>query len=119
MISWKFAESFAIDWIESWNEHNLDRILAHYTNDFQMSSPHIVTRMEIPEGILIGKEKVKAYWERGLELNPDLKFTLIDFFVGAGCLSIRYTNQENKMAVETFIFNNNRSVTSAIACYSK
>ena len=42
MLSREFAESFAAEWIEAWNSHDLDRILSHYTDDFVMSSPRIV-----------------------------------------------------------------------------
>ena len=38
----KFAEHFAADWIDSWNAHDLNRILSHYTDDFEMASPVII-----------------------------------------------------------------------------
>jgi len=34
VIDKSFAERFAADWIESWNARDLDRILAHYSDDF-------------------------------------------------------------------------------------
>lgn len=42
MIDKEFAEHFARDWIDSWNSHDLDRILAHYSDQFEMSSPVII-----------------------------------------------------------------------------
>jgi len=42
MIDKEFAEHFAADWIDSWNQHDLERILLHYTDDFEMSSPRII-----------------------------------------------------------------------------
>lgn len=36
-----FARQFTADWIESWNAHDLDRVLSHYADDFKMSSPVI------------------------------------------------------------------------------
>lgn len=33
-----FARRFAADWIAAWNRHDLDAILAHYTDDFEMRS---------------------------------------------------------------------------------
>lgn len=41
MIEKDFAEEFARDWIESWNSRDLDRILSHYSDQFEMSSPKI------------------------------------------------------------------------------
>ena len=47
-MSMQFALHFAEDWIASWNSHDLDRILAHYAQDFEMSSPLIVQLMDEP-----------------------------------------------------------------------
>lgn len=33
-----FAERFANVWIAAWNSHDLERILAHYEDEFEMSS---------------------------------------------------------------------------------
>ena len=45
MISSHAAERFADDWIAAWNAHDLEKILSHYTDDFEMSSPVIVSFM--------------------------------------------------------------------------
>jgi len=53
-MSMQFALHFAEDWIASWNSHGLDRILAHYTEDFEMSSPLIVQ--------LMGEPSAEVFW---------------------------------------------------------
>ena len=53
-MSMQFALHFAEDWIASWNSHDLDRILAHYTEDFEMSSPLIVQ--------LMGEPSAEVFW---------------------------------------------------------
>ncbi len=50
-------------------------------DDFEMSSPMIVDLME-PPGTLKGKAAVRAYWEKGLAVLPDLKFELVDVCKG-------------------------------------
>lgn len=47
-----FAERFAADWIDSWNAHDLDRVLSHYADDFEMSSPVIIQVVAEPSGTL-------------------------------------------------------------------
>lgn len=61
MIERAWAEAFARDWIDGWNAHDLERILAHYADDFEMTSPLIVQRMGVPGGKLKGKEAIRAY----------------------------------------------------------
>lgn len=77
-LTHEFAAKFAEDWIASWNAHDLQRILDHYTDDFEMSSPFIISRNEDPTGTLVGKEAVGNYWRRALEANPTLHFELIE-----------------------------------------
>jgi ketosteroid isomerase-like protein len=59
MVDKSFADHFAADWIESWNSHDLGRILSHYTDDFEMSSPLIVQLAGQPSGKLKGKEAIR------------------------------------------------------------
>ena len=43
MIPQSFANQFATEWIAAWNAHDLDRVLSHYEDDFEMSSPIVVS----------------------------------------------------------------------------
>ena len=36
------AQEFATEWVAAWTGHDLGKILAHYEDDFEMSSPAIV-----------------------------------------------------------------------------
>jgi ketosteroid isomerase-like protein len=47
-----FAERFAKEWVAAWNSHDLDRVLAHYEEDFEMSSPIIIALVGEPSGKL-------------------------------------------------------------------
>jgi ketosteroid isomerase-like protein len=77
MITKEYAKKFADEWIAAWNSHDLARILSHYANDFEMSTPFIPKLMGIPGGSLKGKEAVGAYWGKALEKMPELRFELI------------------------------------------
>jgi ketosteroid isomerase-like protein len=72
MIEKTFASAFVNHWIDSWNEHDLGRILSHYVDDFEMSSPIIVEMAGEPSGTLRGKAAVGAYWAKALTAFPDL-----------------------------------------------
>ena len=69
MIDKKFAEHFARDWIDSWNSHDLDRVLSHYSDQFEMSSPVIIQIAGEPSGTLKGKDAVGAYWAKALSTH--------------------------------------------------
>ncbi len=117
MIQAEFAERFAHEWIEAWNAHDLDAVLTHYTDDFEMSSPFITAFRPESGGTLRGKEAVRAYWSAALEKYSDLHFVLEDIFVGADSIALTYTSVLDKKAVEVFFFDENGKVFKAVAHY--
>ena len=119
MIEKEFAEHFAADWIESWNAHDLERILSHYADDFEMTSPRIVEIAGEASGRLQGKERVGEYWAKGLALSPDLHFELISVLTGVGSVTLYYRNHRSQLVAEVFHFNAEGKVERAFAHYSQ
>ena len=119
MITRETALEFARDWVESWNSHDLDRILSHYSDDFEMSSPRIALVMNEPSGRLKGKSKVGAYWAKALAQSPTLTFDLREVFVGSESVVIYYRNVTRyQMAAEFFVFGPDGKVAKSMAHYS-
>lgn len=117
MIDATFASHFATDWIDTWNRHDLDAILAHYADDFEMRSPYIVQIAGEPSGVLRGKAAVGAYWAEALVRVPDLHFTLIGVFVGVDSLVIHYQGVRGP-AAEMFEFGPDAKVVRSAAHYA-
>lgn len=110
------AEKFAAEWIAAWNSHDLARILSHYEDDFEMSSPIIVQTMHEPSGSLKGKERIAEYWAKALERHPDLFFEKLHVLAGAGSVTIFY-NGVRGLSAEVFHFSGCGKVASAYAHY--
>lgn len=117
MISQEFAKTFAAEWIEAWNAHDLPRILGHYRDDFEMSSPLIRSLMNEPSGTLRGKEAIAAYWSLALSRQPELHFTLEHILVGANSITLTYQGSRG-MAAEIFLFDEHGAVSRAFAHYA-
>ena len=96
-----FVNKFSLEWAEAWNEHDLDKIMTHYADDFEMSSPVIKNIMNIESGIIKGKKEVRAYWEKALNLNPELHFEIIKSYSGANSIVIHYKGHRG-LSAETF-----------------
>jgi hypothetical protein len=118
-IEMKFAEEFAQDWIDSWNARDLDRILSHYSDDFEMSSPVIVQVAGEASGCLRGKVAVGNYWAKALQLIPDLHFDWIATFLGVDSVAIHYRGARGRLALEVFHFGPDRKVVRAFAHYAE
>ena len=112
----KFATKFAAEWISVWNKGDLSAVLAHYTDNFEMSSPFIQKVFGEPSGKLVGKERVGAYWQMMLSKFGTPKMELIDVFVGSGSIAFEYRNRGRK-AVEIFFFEESGLVSMAAAHY--
>lgn len=112
-----FAERFAADWIDAWNAHDLDRVLSHYADDVEMSSPFIVQVAGELSGTLRGKAAVGAYWKKALDLIPDLRFELISVLVGVTSVALYYKGARGRLAAEVFHFGVDRKVSRAFAHY--
>lgn len=116
-ITSAFANDFARDWVEAWNTHDLTRVLAHYTDDFEMSSPFIAQFAGEANGTLKGKDKVTAYWRAAFDRFPTLKFELIQVLAGAFSVAIYYQTSFGRKAAEVFFFNEAGLVVKAAAHY--
>jgi hypothetical protein len=119
MIEKEWAERFAQEWIAAWNAHDLERILSHYTEEFQMSSPLIIQRMNVPSGTLRGKNNIRPYWAMGLAQQPPLHFELLKVFTGVNSIALHYRTASGRLAVEVLVFNDQGEVIQGSAHYSE
>jgi len=110
------AEQFALHWITAWNNHNLDEILSHYTDDFEMSSPAIIAIAGEPSGKLKGKHAIGAYWAKALEKYPQLHFEKLHVLSGVNSVTIVY-NGVRGLSAEVFHFDEAGKVHAAFAHY--
>jgi hypothetical protein len=92
IVTREAAEAFAREWIAAWNAGDLERIFAHYAEDFEMRSPLIAQRGFSPDGVLRGKEAIRPYYAAGLSAQPPLHFELLAVHAGVGVVAIYYRN---------------------------
>jgi ketosteroid isomerase-like protein len=117
VIDRDWAEGFAREWVDSWNAHDLERVLSHYSDDFEMSSPFIVAFSGEPSGTLKGKANVGAYWRAALERIPDLHFELLQVFVCVNSITIYYRAVLGKLATEVLFFDADGKACKGLAHY--
>lgn len=85
-----FARQFAREWIDAWNSHDLERILAHYSDDVTLVSPIALKRLG--SATVHGKPALRDYFRAGLEAYPDFRFTLADTFSGVDTIALLYSS---------------------------
>ena len=88
------------DWIEAWNSHDLERVLALYAEDSEMTSDKILALGLDASGTVRGKERLRAYWGTALKRLPNLHFELIDIFVSPNSIVVFYRNDREQKICE-------------------
>ena len=98
------AHEFARHWLDAWNRHDIDAVLAHFADGVIFTSPVAARIVEGSDGVIRGKEALRAYWREGVRLTPDLHFELLGLYVGVDTLTINFRNQSGGVANEVLRF---------------
>ena len=87
-------------WIDTWNSRDLERVLALYADGAEMTSDKIPLLGFDASGTVHGKNALRAYWRKGLDMLPELHFTLIDVHVSPDSLVVFYSNERGAKICE-------------------
>src|SRR6266849_454471 len=94
------AREFAGAWVQAWNAHDLDRIL------------------DDPSGTVSGKAALRSYFQRGLDVYPNLQFALLDVMWGLNSVVLYYVNQKGSRTGEYMDFGPTGKVSRVVANYN-
>ena len=112
------ATNLANHWIAAWNAHDLDAIMTHYDEAIELTSPAAAQLLGTPDGKVIGKQNLRAYFQRGLTAYPELHFNLENVLWGLNSVVLYYTNQKGTHTAEFMELSAAGKVTRVVANYS-
>ncbi len=69
--------AIAIAWFEAFNTHNLELLLELYHDDAVHYSPKLKIRQPETNGLIKGKDALRAWWRDSFERLPTLNYELI------------------------------------------
>jgi ketosteroid isomerase-like protein len=118
MLTKEHAYELADHWIQSWNSHDLDKIMSHYAEDVVLISPVAAKLLNEPSGTVKGKEALRNYFKKGLAVYPDLKFELIDVMWGLSSFVLYYVNQKGTKSGEFMEVCSQGKITKVVANYN-
>jgi hypothetical protein len=96
--------SYADEWVQAWNSHDIEAVLDHFHDDVVFTSP-VATRV-VPEsgGVVHGKAALRDYWAAALKTLPELHFDIIGVYRGESTLVINYRNHRGELVNEVLTF---------------
>ncbi|REC49511.1 nuclear transport factor 2 family protein [Chryseobacterium pennipullorum] len=110
-------QNFAQMWVDVWNSHDLEDILAHYSDDIEITTPMIALATGGKKTSLQGKGAVREYWKKALDIYPDLHFDLIHSTAGVDSVAVFYKSIMDKHAVEVMFFDEEGKISRMYAHY--
>jgi hypothetical protein len=112
------AWDLARNWVAGWNAHDLDRIMMHYDEAVELTSPVAAQLLKKADGKVVGKANLRAYFHHGLQAYPDLQFRLEDVLWGINSVILYYANQKGTRTAEFMELSANRKVMRVVANYN-
>jgi len=112
------AWSLANHWVAAWNAHDLDLIMSHYDDAVELTSPVAAQLLGAPDGKVVGKANLRAYFQRGLQAYPELHFHLEDVLWGINSVVLYYKNQKGTRTGEFMELLASGRVSRVVAHYS-
>jgi hypothetical protein len=112
------AWNFAHHWVASWNAHDLEQIMSHYEETIELTSPVAAKLLGEPDGKVVGKANLQAYFQRGLQAYPELHFHLEDVLWGLNTIVLYYINQKGTRTAEFMELSPVGKVKRVIAHYN-
>ena len=108
---------FAKEWLDAWNSQDLDKIMEHYSENFDFVSP-IIQQMGInAEGKISNKKDLREYFLKALQKYPDLNFEFYHELKGAHSIVLFYRSVNNSLSAEYMELNNEGKVSKVRAHY--
>jgi ketosteroid isomerase-like protein len=97
-------EAFADGWVQAWNAHDVEAVLAHFHDDVVFTSPVAARLLPETGGVVRGKPALRDYWVTALRHLPDLHFDVVAVYEGESMLVINYRNQRGQLVNEVLAF---------------
>jgi hypothetical protein len=112
------AQEFALEWIAAWNSHDLDRILRHYADDVEVTSPLVETVLGPGRVTVRGKDSLREYWGGALAKYPELHFRLFRAYAGPRSLVLHYQSVQGLVGAECLELDSTGLIRRVLAHYA-
>lgn len=115
MLADQEAAKLAHIWIDAWNRHDLDGVMACYADDVVLTSPLVVTVLGNPTGTIRGKEELKSHICKAFLVFPNLRLELLKVFAGVVSLVIQYRGLQGKVVADVMMVNSRGEVNMVMS----
>lgn len=105
-------------WISAWNSRDLEAIMSHYAEDVVFEAQTVAKRWNKPNGKLYGREELRKHFELGLQLAPQIHFTLEQIFLAPSGYSVVYARENGNRVVDSVRLDSDGLAKDVVAYYA-
>lgn len=110
-------KNFTQQWLDAWNNHDLDKIIEHYDEHVDFVSPIIQQIGVNSDGRISNKPDLKDYFLKALQKYPDLHFELLYELNGVRSVVLFYKSVNNSFSAEYMEFGSEGKINKVRAHY--
>jgi len=88
-------QSIAYKWFDAFNSHNLEQLLSLYDDEAQHFSPKLKIRKPETNGLVIGKEAMREWWQDAFDRLPSLKYRVTSLTANHDRIFMEYVRTVN------------------------
>lgn len=111
-------KQIAEHWFSAFNDKDLERLLALYDDEAQHYSPKLKVRHPETNGLIKGKDAMRAWWRDAFERLPTLKYKMVRLTPYENRVFMEYVRkvdgEEDLYVGEMFEVENGRIISSAV-----
>ena len=111
-------KQIALNWINAFNEHNLEELLSLYAEDAVHFSPKLKIREPQTNGQIAGKPALRSWWAGAFERIPTLHYKLENLIINDGQVLMEYirkaAGEPDMMIAEILEINDNLILRSRV-----
>lgn len=100
----KKNELIAINWFEAFNTQDLEKLLSLYHQDAKHYSPKLKIRKPETNGLVVGKDAMRAWWKDAFDRLPSLKYVVTSLTANDNRIFMEYIrkvdNEEDMLVAE-------------------
>ena len=88
-------EKIALKWFEAFNTHDLEKLLSLYSNTAKHFSPKLKIRKPETNGLVIGKDALRDWWQDAFNRLPSLNYTVTSLTANNNRVFMEYVRKVN------------------------
>lgn len=111
-------EEIAHKWFEAFNQHHLENLLSLYHENAKHFSPKLKIRLPETNGLIIGKNELRTWWEDAFLRLPNLHYAVTSLTANNQRVFMEYIrqvpNEDNMLVAEVLEIENGKIIASRV-----